>query len=130
MANGIPVSPKDVVDIADMHVRGISQREIGRVLNLSKTTVHNAIHYNDECKKLIQDMRDSYASELLTLSMDIVREKLLDEDINQHLLYQYVVLGMKYSGMEQGASKVKVEQNQTVKLSEISLEDLKKINYK
>ena len=50
MARGVKVTDKQLIDIADLYIKGYTLKEIALECGLSKLTVFNAVHHNDKCK--------------------------------------------------------------------------------
>ena len=130
MARGVKVTDKQLIDIADLYIKGYTLKEIALECGLSKLTVFNAVHHNDKCKEYMEQMTETYKNELVALSIDTIKEALLDEDLNPYVKPQYLKMALQYSGLESGASTVEVEAETKVNVNEISLDELAKLKFK
>ncbi len=130
MAKGVKVTDKQLIDIADLYIKGYTLKEIGLECGLSKTTVFNAVHHNPKCKEYMEQMAETYKDELVALSIDTIKEALLDENLNPYVKPQYLKMALQYSGLESGASTVKLEAETKVNINEISLDELAKLKFK
>lgn len=130
MAQGKSLTTKDYTDIANFYIQGLTYQQIGEALGFNKKTIYLAIKHNEECKAIIEDMRDRYAEELKDLAVDTLKEVLLSSDeLPKTILIQYLQTALKYSGMETNQN-INVKKESKLSVNEISWDELKKLQFK
>lgn len=108
---GIPLNIKQKTDIANLHLQGMTYSEIGAELGLSKNAVYRACKYDPEVKEILKDMQQDYKNELLDLTVDTMKEIMLNEDTSTGIKVTLIPTALKYCGQLTEKVEVKKEFN-------------------
>ena len=129
MAQGKKLSQKQMTEIANMYIQGMTYEQIGKAIGCSKMCIWNNVKNNPEQQAIIKDMRERYADELCDLAVDCMKEVLLNSDqIPKTVLVQYLGIAMKYSGLATNQN-VNVKDEKKISLKDFSLDELANLRF-
>lgn len=98
---------------------------IGRSLGINRNTVARYVKEDPEIVELMEEYHEYAKKELYDISIDVLREGLLDENIKPSVKLQYVMASLKASGEYREETNVNIDASKTA--SVLSFDQLMKL---
>ena len=98
---------------------------IAKELGINRNTVARYVKEDPEIVELMEEYQEYAKQELYDISIDILREGLLNDDIKPSVKLQYVMTSLKCSGEYRDETNVNIDASKTA--SALSFDELMKL---